>query len=371
MVNNKNQGKKKFYRWLIGILILVALAIGLSWPTDYFIEGPGESVPVGQFIKSETKKPMNLYLVTVSITSRPASVLEYLWSYTQKFATRTPSKDLLAGQTSSQYQELQNWYMETSQQTAIYYAAKKAGLKPKLNYHGVYVMNVQKNSSFRHRLQIGDTVLGANDRRFRSTQEMMSYLNQQKPGSKVTIEVLRNNEKKNFTGKIVKLAGSKRNGIGIQLVERTTVTTKPKLKIDVGEIGGPSAGLMFTLESYEIFSHRNLTKNHKVAGTGTINVLGQVGMIGGVDKKVVAADRAGAEVFFAPSDHTGIKKSESNYAVAKRTAKQIHSKMKIVPVKTFDDALNYLNKRYKILRKFKFIKILGLEKNSRPFLRSY
>ena len=62
---------------------------------------------------------------------------------------------------------------------------------------------------------------------------------------------------------------------------------------------------------------------------------------------MVAASREGAEVFFAPTDSTSVSKNQTNYAVAKRTAKKIHTKMKIVPVSTFDDALNYLKSHYK------------------------
>lgn len=342
----KSKRKSRLRNWLLGILAIIVIAFIAFWPTNYFIESPGEAVPVGQFINAKGTKPNNFYLVTVSVTSRPASILQYLWSYTQKFSTRVPASELLGNQTSSQYEELQNWYMETSQQTAIYYAAKKAGLKPKLEYRGVYVMQVQNNSSFKNKLQIGDTVLAANGHHFRSTEEMMDYLKKQKIGSKVTITVLRNKEKKNFTGKIVKVAGTNKPGIGIQLVEHVSVETKPRLSIDAGDIGGPSAGLMFTLTSYEVFTHQNLSKNHKIAGTGTISPNGKVGIIGGVDKKVVAADEAGAEVFFAPTDSTGVKKSQTNYEVAKRTAKQIHTKMKIVPINNFDDALKYLKTHY-------------------------
>lgn len=340
------RGKKKLKKWLLGIALASLLVIVALWPTDYYLESPGEAFPVGQFIKSKIKSPNNLYMVTVSISNEPVPVIAYLWSFTQKYDERVSSKELLSGQSNSQYNELQNWYMETSQQTAIYYAAKKAGIKPKLNYHGVYVMGVQKNSSFKNKLQIGDTLIAANAHKFKSTADMMSYLQSQKVGSKVEIEILRNKETKRYTGKIVKVKGTGKAGIGIQLVEHTTVQTRPKIEIDAGNIGGPSAGLMFTLECYQVFTKQNLTKNHVVAGTGTIDVNGKVGMIGGVDKKVVAADRAGAEVFFAPTDSTGIKKSQTNYAVAKKTAKEIHSKMKIVPVSTFEDALNYLKKQY-------------------------
>lgn len=337
---------KKARNWLITILTVVVLSVTALWPTDYFLESPGEVFPVGEFIKTKTKAPKNLYMVTVSITNEPVPVIAYLLSFTQKYTDRVSSSELLGGQSSSQYNELQNWYMETSQQAAIYYAAKKAKLSPKLHYHGVYVMEIQNNSSFKGKLQIGDTVLGANGHKFKSTKEMMDYLQQQKIGAKLKLKVQRNSQTRTFNGKVVTVKGTNKPGIGIQLVEHTSVSTKPTVKINAGDIGGPSAGLMFTLEAYQVFTGKNLTNNHKVAGTGTISVDGKVGMIGGVDKKVVAADKAGAEVFFAPTDSTGIKKSETNYEVAKKTAKAIHTKMKIVPVATFEDALNYLKANY-------------------------
>ena len=128
-------------------------------------------------------------------------------------------------------------------------------------------------------------------------------------------------------------------------MDRTRVVTKPEVKINSGDIGGPSAGLMFTLECYQLFTRKNLSPNQKIAGTGTIDSNGKVGMIGGVDKKVIAASRQGMKVFFAPTDRpSGVKKGETNYAEAVRTAKKIHTRMKIVPVARFEDALNYLEK---------------------------
>lgn len=335
---------KKGYLFLLATILLLIVII--VWPTNYFIESPGRAFPVSSFVKTKRPKSKNLYLVTVSESSQPVGLAHYLWSFTQKYDSRVPGSELLAGQSSSQYEELQNWYMQTSEQNAVYYAAKRAGLKPKLKYLGVYVMQIQKNSSFKHKLQIGDTVLGADGHRFKSVKEMMTYLNKQKLGQKVTIQVLRENKMHYFHGKIIKLAHSKRKGIGIMLVEHLKVKTKPALRINAGAIGGPSAGLMFTLESYEIFSHQHLAAKHKIAGTGTIDATGKVGIIGGVDKKVVAADREHAAVFFAPTDQTGVKKSQTNYQVAKKTVKEIHSKMKIVPVSRFEDALQYLEKNY-------------------------
>ncbi|BDR60429.1 SepM family pheromone-processing serine protease [Lactobacillus xylocopicola] len=341
-----NKSHRLARNWLLAIGAIILLAIGMSWPTDYYIDTPGDAVPISQFVKSKDRVPNNFYLVTVSETSQPASVAELLQSYTDQYATRIHKSQLLGTTTNRQYQELQKWYMETSQQNAIYYAAKKAGIKAKLSYEGVYVMDVQKSSSFRGKLRMGDTVLGADGHKFHSTKEMTTYFRQKSLNDKLKIDVLRGSKKLTIAGKAVKVDGTGKPGIGIQLVERVKVTTHPELKIDAEDIGGPSAGLMFTLTSYQVFTKQNLAKGHKVAGTGTISADGKVGAIGGVDKKVVAADEAGAEVFFAPTDTAELKKQGSNYVVAKQTAKQIGSKMKVVPVRSFEDALNYLRNTY-------------------------
>lgn len=342
----KDGQSKKWRRALVGLFAVILLALVLLLPTKYVIEAPGDALPVGNYLKTTgVKAKNNLYFVTVS--ERRAVLGDYLWSFTQPYEDRLTMDEVTGGSSTEQYEQLQEWYMQTSQQTAIYYAAKKAGLKPKLKYQGVYVMDLQSSSSFKKKLLIGDTIVAANGHKFKSVQGLMSYLQKQKIGQKVSITVLRSGKKQTFTGKIVKVKGTGKPGIGISMVERVKVEVSPKTTISTGDIGGPSAGLMFSLACYQNYTGKDLTKGHKVAGTGTIDTNGKVGIIGGVDKKVVAADKEGAEVFFAPTDQTGVKKSQTNYAVAKRTAKKLGTKMKIVPVATFDDALKYLQKNYK------------------------
>lgn len=74
----KDKGKKKSHKWLFFFIAVVAIVVGLSWPTNYYLEMPGEAFQVSQFIRSGKKAPNNYYLVTVSETQRPASVLRYL-----------------------------------------------------------------------------------------------------------------------------------------------------------------------------------------------------------------------------------------------------------------------------------------------------
>ncbi|MDN6265113.1 MAG: peptidase, partial [Tetragenococcus halophilus] len=153
---------------------------------------------------------------------------------------------------------------------------------------------------------------------------------------------------KKASGKLVELPSNQKAGIGITLVDHTDITSKDDIDFDVDDIGGPSAGLMFTLEIYEQLTEEDLRKGKDIAGTGTINEKGEVGRISGIDKKVVSADKAGAQIFFAPND-TISKKAlnknsdlKSNYQEAKETADSLDTDMKIVPVKTLQDAIDYL-----------------------------
>ena len=105
---------------------------------------------------------------------------------------------------------------------------------------------------------------------------------------------------------------------------------------------------MFSLELYNQLVSEDITKGKAIAGTGTIDHKGNVGRIGGIEMKVMAADKAGAEIFFVPDDTIDADiaqynpKLRSNYHEALRASIKIKSKMKIVPVKTFNEALNYL-----------------------------
>ncbi len=102
------------------------------------------------------------------------------------------------------------------------------------------------------------------------------------------------------------------------------------ITISSGQIGGPSAGLMWTLGLIDLLTPGDLTGGQVIAGTGAIGPNGAVFPIGGVQQKVVAAEQAGAKVFFCP---------EANVADARSVA----SSITIVPVATFADAVAYLH----------------------------
>ncbi|HJX08071.1 MAG TPA: S16 family serine protease [Actinomycetota bacterium] len=96
------------------------------------------------------------------------------------------------------------------------------------------------------------------------------------------------------------------------------------------EIGGPSAGLMWALGLYELLTPDDITAGRTIAGTGEISPDGTVYPIGGIQDKVVAAQRAGAAIFLAPKDNMGDLAGVDT------------GDMQVISVKTFDDALRAL-----------------------------
>jgi len=102
------------------------------------------------------------------------------------------------------------------------------------------------------------------------------------------------------------------------------------VSIDTNKIsGGPSAGLIFTLSVYNALISQDLTGGRRIAGTGTINLDGTVGPIGGVKQKIFAAEAVGATYFLCPVD---------NYADAVSVA---HS-LNVVKIATVQQAIDFL-----------------------------
>jgi PDZ domain-containing protein len=127
-------------------------------------------------------------------------------------------------------------------------------------------------------------------------------------------------------------------GIGIVTADRKAVQAARQtdaVSVQAGEIGGPSAGFMFALETYGLLLPDDLSRGYTIAGTGTIDPQGVVGAIGGARHKASAAHRAGADILFVP-------RGDQSAAEALKQAGKLHSAMKVVEVGTLQEAITYL-----------------------------
>ncbi|GHU37145.1 peptidase S16 [Bacilli bacterium] len=351
-----NKNKKSFIkvRWGIASLVGILVLIGVLLPLPYYVEMPGTTENVGEMVKvnqrplTQTSEKGSLNLTTVSMMRATGASL--LYAAVTDFTDVYSKADMMGNQTDADYNRMNAFYMASAQNAAIYEAFKLAGKPFELDYKGVYVLDVMEKSTFKDILHIADTVTGVNGQSFKSSEELMTYIKAQKIGAKISVQYTNEaGEAKSADGKTIKIADGKA-GIGITLVDHTAVKSTPEVTINAGAIGGPSAGMMFTLEIYAQLTGQDLTRGREIAGTGTIEQDGKIGRIGGIDKKIATASRNGAEIFLAPDDAITkeMKKAEpgvkSNYQEALTAAKKLKTKMKIVPVKTVQDALDYLEK---------------------------
>ncbi|WMT43541.1 PDZ domain-containing protein [Paenibacillus sp. D2_2] len=185
----------------------------------------------------------------------------------------------------------------------------------------------------------GDIIRKVDGKPIGKFEDLSALLAEKKPGDQVSVQLERKNKDLDERVELINISTDKKvvkAGLGVSIGEVRKVepaVEDQEVKFVDTRIGGPSAGLMFTLEIYNQLTPGDLSKGYRIAGTGTIDENGTVGEIGGVQFKIVAAERQHADIFFVPVN---------NYDIAKAKADQIGSKMKLVKVQTAQEALEYL-----------------------------
>lgn len=317
-------------------------------PLPYYVEYPGAAKNVADYVKVDGKTSQakgKLMLVYVNMMQATPFMLLKGW-ITPFYDIETKSESL-GTNTIKEYDAMEQYYMQDAVNQAQYVALNLAHQPVTEKFYGLGVITTTKNSDFKGKLQPGDLITKLDGKSYPTLEAFMQALKQKDITKPVTLTVLRQKKTLQITGKLQKI-NSKQNGLGITMMQQVQIQTPKKIEANMQDIGGPSAGLMLTLQLYEQLAQKDLTKGRKIAGTGTIAQDGHVGDIGGIDKKVVASAKAGATVFFAPNNPVSKaqKKADpaalTNYQEAKRAASKIKTNMKIVSVRNIQDALKYL-----------------------------
>ncbi|KGP92025.1 hypothetical protein N780_00025 [Pontibacillus chungwhensis BH030062] len=332
---------KQNKRYFIVFAVVVVLAFFLAqYRLPYYIYQPGSADDLNPVVQVQDgfNSDGEMHLVTVS--GGPATPIRYVIAKILPYHEIYDIEDILPeGVSQNEYHHAQLQVMESSQEAAQVVAYQAAGKDITINYEGVYVMSVGQDMPAEGKLEIGDRIIEVNGKEIKKSEELIDLIAPLNVGDSVEVTFERKDKKMTETVSLQKHPEEERAIMGIGLVTDRSVKVDPPVNFKSGEIGGPSAGLMFSLEIYDQLTESDITKGYQVAGTGEISYEGKVGRIGGIDKKVVASDEEGIEIFFAPNEGG---KEGSNYEVAKKTAEDIGTDMKIVPVDTFEEALQYL-----------------------------
>ncbi|MEK4698762.1 SepM family pheromone-processing serine protease [Solibacillus sp. FSL R7-0668] len=334
----------------IGIFFIFLMILSF-YRLDYYITKPGGTYDVSDFLavqNGDVDDEGALYMTTVAMGR--ATPISYAMASMMDFYDIVKITDVRQEEEDDEeYNIRQLKYMTDSQFNATYVAFNRAELDYQVTYKGLYVLNVLADGAADGYLKPGDEIVEADGKRIDSLETFRDIITPKTKGDQIRLVVKRNDKLIDETLAIKKIPGADdRYGIGITYSESKSIKTDPKVNVKTEDIGGPSAGLMFTLELLNQLVDEDITKGYNIAGTGEIFEDGTVGRIGGIEKKIVSAHKESMDIFFAPDDEITEamleydSNIESNYETAKKTGEKIKTAMKIVPVKTVDDALNYL-----------------------------
>jgi len=219
--------------------------------------------------------------------------------------------------------------MDLSRETAITLALTRLGFEVVTRSDGVLIAELVSGVPAAAVLRVDDVITAVEGEAVELADQIGPIVAGHEVGDVIAIRVNRGAETLNVE---VTLTG-REDDPAVPMIGISAVALNPRfeypfpINIDAGLVGGPSAGLMYTLAVMDILSPGNLTHGRVVAGTGTIDSAGNVGPIGGVRQKVVAAEAAGAEVMLVPA-------SNLDEAVTAR-----RQRLELIPVTTLDDAL--------------------------------
>lgn len=298
------------------VLLVVFAVVGASVHVPYVSEGPGPTVNTlgevgGRPVVRIEGVPVDpttghLNLTTVSVTD-DLTMFQALGKWFSGSSSLEPRELIYPpDQTREESTQQDKRQMAGSEQSAVVAALRY--LKFPI---AAYVADVQKPGPSAGKLVVGDQLLTVDGQPIADSTALRAAVSDREVGSTVAIGVRRAGHDlvENVT-LAANPADKKKAMLGIGVADRST---DPNLKIDisVGDIGGPSAGLMMTLAIIDKLSPGELTGGKFIAGTGTIDPDGTIGPIGGITHKMRAARDAGATDFFVPSENCAEARSDT------------------------------------------------------------
>jgi PDZ domain-containing protein len=300
---------------VVSVLIVVLGAVGSLMPVPYVALNPGPTTnTLGT--TSDKKTPLieiqghpvyadggHLNFTTVSYQGGPAQpigLITALRGWLSSSTSVVPQEAIFPRDVSAQKVEQENTQqMQSSQQDAIAAALKELNV-PVTNVTAV--ASVTKGLPAAGRLNPGDKFVSVDGVATTDTNSVTAIMKKHKPGDTVKLVVQRGSARQDAEVKTV-AAPDDPNRAVMGVILQDTYTFPFTVKISVGDVGGPSAGLMFSLGIYDKLTPGSLTGGKFIAGTGTITPDGKVGPIGGIQQKLIAARNAGATMFFTPPDN--------------------------------------------------------------------
>jgi PDZ domain-containing protein len=330
-------------RWLTSIgflLAIVVITLGLVVRLPYYVMSPGSSRPTESLISVSGAQTYEtggaVDFLTVSL--RQATPIEAFAAWVNPDLDLTPEEDILGKQTPDQNRDLNLRMMSDSKDAAQYQALTRLGYIVESKGTGAVVASVLDSGPSVNALVPGDVIVRVNGQQISFSQELINVISATAPGSTITLDV----EPFDSTidgarpaREVQIVLGARESDptkgfLGVSTFTRDLSFKYPvQISIDSGRVGGPSAGLAFTLGILDVMTPGSLTGGLKVSATGTMAIDGTVGPIGGIHQKVMASRRAGVDLMLVPASEVD-------------EARKYAGDLRIEPVESLTQALEVL-----------------------------
>ena len=301
--------------------------------SDYYFMSPGP--PYQWNIEIENVETYeydgNLYQLTVRRDE--ANYFVYAWARLNSQIDLYPREVILPdGVTPQELSEISIQNMVTSENVAIAVALDSLDYEIESEGDGVLVVGLLDDSPVKDKLIKNDLIISINNELVRSASEFISMLRTYEIGDIVNIGLIRNEQELTIETKLIEHVEYENEPMVGFLASTPNQQFIFPFEVDIktGNVGGPSAGMMMALNVYNLLTEDDITNGKKIAGTGTIEIDGSIGPVGGVKQKVIAAKRANAGLILVPT---------ANYEEASVFA---DDNTQIVAVDSFDNALNVI-----------------------------
>lgn len=327
-VEMKNFIKENYLVLLFGIVFMATIL----YPLPYYIYTGGGTINVKDKIhieNKETKGDFNLCYVEQINANIPTFLLSKLlsnWDSVSKEEVSLNDKEDI-----KDIYKRDKIYLEEANQNAIFVAYKKAGKSVNILDKHLYIIYLEEDSDTD--LKIGDDILEIDGSKIDSLADISKILDSYEVGSKLNIKVKRNG--KEMMKYAIVHEKDDRKLIGIALTSIYDYEVDPKITFTFSNSeSGPSGGFMVTIAIYNQLIDNDISNGLKIAGTGTIDIEGNVGSIGGVKYKLKGAVDSKSDIFLVPAGE--------NYEEAIKYKKKYHYDIKIIGISTFEEAIEKL-----------------------------
>jgi Lon-like protease len=316
--------------WIASVSVVLVALVAAAWiRLPYYAVGPGPAREVTPLISIGDQERFDAsgHLVMTTVRWYKVTPLQALVAWIDPDWSVLPERDLYPPNTTAEQEQQRSISeMDQSKIDATSVVLNELTGYPKDHGAGALVEATVPTCPADGHLFPGDIITEIDGHPIANRGQASRAIESAAPGERLEFEVIVDGETEHASFTREPCGSNGERLVGVSLMNAFPFD----VAISSGEIGGPSAGLMWALGLYELLTPEDLTRGRTIAGTGTIDGAGRVGPIGGIADKVIAARKSGASIFLAPARNMaeldGIDTGD----------------MRVISVRSFDQAVRAL-----------------------------